>query len=289
MRFVDSVLEIAKQQSGQKEEPKGSNRGPMVTQYQNRTGYPGGGVPWCLCFCYWCIDQACRAASIPNALKKTGSCDVVMAWAKQQGVLHTDPKIGDIGLVLAARGSLDAVHAFFVTGVDEECVRTLEGNSNNDGSREGYEVVPRGRPRSAKIVYVRWADLAGFHGATVKTTPPASPASVEPPPPACEKAAVVIAGTKLGDFEVLDGLTMVPAREALNHLAPKDQAARVGAELAWDGESRTLHMGDHVLASQVLVRDGVSSAHVRKIVSFANEVFGTKWTLSSANSVITIA
>jgi hypothetical protein len=150
--LIERVLAIAALEVGVSEEPKGSNRGPRVEQYQRATGYQFP-VPWCLCFCYWCVAKACKALGFKNPLMQTGDCDALMAWAKRNGRLHLAPKRGDIALLV--RGN-DAYHAFFVVEVGPRSIETIEGNSNVGGSREGYAVVRRRRALGSPMRFVRF-------------------------------------------------------------------------------------------------------------------------------------
>ncbi|RYG22958.1 CHAP domain-containing protein [bacterium] len=276
MKFKDTAIDIAGSQEGQKESPVGSNKGPMVTQYQRCTGYPKGGVAWCLCFCYWCIDEACQRFGIVNPVLKTGGCDQILSWAKSHNLFHTTPEVGDIGLVLAAPGSSDAVHAFMVSEVSGGQIGTIEGNSNKGGGREGYIVVRRKRPQSTKIVYVRWADLSQFKNLK------------EEPEPLKEMKMVVVAEKEFGQCEVVDGATWVPVRKLLEAVVP-DAKKDVLNTLAWDADDQTLKMGDRLFAGQVFLRDGSSYAPIRKIVDFANAVFGTHLAVALAGEKVLVA
>jgi CHAP domain len=64
------------------------------------------------------------------------------------------PQVGDIFIMDFGGGH---GHTGFVTKVYEGRIETLEGNSNADGSREGYEVCskPNGRPISSIKGFIR--------------------------------------------------------------------------------------------------------------------------------------
>lgn len=55
---------------------------------------------------------------------------------------HSAPEAGDIFIIGYDKG---LGHAGFVERVDGEIIHTIEGNTNDTGSREGYEVCRRER------------------------------------------------------------------------------------------------------------------------------------------------
>lgn len=131
-------LQIAITQIGQEEVPRGSNWGttdmPAVINYLKSVGisFPAA---WCMAFVYWC----CKEAYPTNPLVKTGG--VLAQWNKiQPQFKHVTPKAGDIFIMDYGHG---LGHTGFVESVEGENIRTIEGNTNDTGSREGYEVCRR--------------------------------------------------------------------------------------------------------------------------------------------------
>lgn len=144
---VENILSIANSQVGVAEQPKGSNSGPEVNAYLSSVGL-GKGNAWCMAFVYWCVNTACAEDGTKNPLLKTGG--VLRQWNEttcrkvpktSQGI-----KPGDIFIMEFSKG---AGHTGFVEKVANGMVYTIEGNTNNDGSREGYEVAKRQRPISS--------------------------------------------------------------------------------------------------------------------------------------------
>lgn len=147
MTLAERSLQIAISQLGVSEQPKGSNSGPEVNQYLKSVGL-GKGYAWCMAFVYWCVNKAAGEMGIQNPLVKTG------------GVLHqfnhttlrklpnrsAGVKPGDIFIMQFGDGT---GHTGFVEKVENGIVTTIEGNTNDDGSREGYEVARRQRPISS--------------------------------------------------------------------------------------------------------------------------------------------
>lgn len=117
------------------------NRGARVEALQRWSG-GAPGQPWCAYLVAFVLDIAFEGKS---PLPRTGSCDVLLETATRHGWLVPDPEAGDVFLVL--KTPTDAVHTGFVTEVlGDGTVRTLEGNTNDDGSRDGYGVFERVRP-----------------------------------------------------------------------------------------------------------------------------------------------
>jgi hypothetical protein len=152
MTISERSIQIAISQIGVQEVPIGSNGGPEVTQYLNSVGL-GAGYPWCMAFVYWCVNKACTELNLPNPLVKTAG--VLNQWNKT--TLRKLPrtasniKPGDIGIIAHSNG---LAHAVMVESISGGLVRTVEGNSNTNGSREGYEVEPRQRSITEFIGFI---------------------------------------------------------------------------------------------------------------------------------------
>lgn len=131
------ALEIAISQIGQKENPLGSNWGHPVQDYLASVNitFPAA---WCYAFQYWCFDQASHQLNIRNPLIKTGS--VLKAWntALPSNKVKTIPQSGDI-FIMSLGGGLG--HCGIIESIqNNELLTTIEGNTNDTGSREGIEV-----------------------------------------------------------------------------------------------------------------------------------------------------
>ena len=152
------ALKVAISQLGQIEEPKGSNKGPMVNEYLKSVGLDPG-YAWCQAFVYWCYLQAAKAAGIEcPVVRSAGVKDcwsrtatnkkifILMALAKHDLVAP-----GDQVILLFKNGG----HTCLVEKIEGDVIHTIEGNSNTDGSREGYEVTRHQR-------HFNDAAIAGF-------------------------------------------------------------------------------------------------------------------------------
>lgn len=151
MALQQKAIEIAISQLGQEEKPRGSNWGEPVKSYLASVGitFPAS---WCMSFVYWCFLQAAKALNIKTPLTKTGG--VLNAWNKAPATVKvTDPQPGDIFIQDHGHG---LGHTGIVERVEGDNVYTIEGNTNDTGSREGYEVCRRVRKKSSIIGYLRY-------------------------------------------------------------------------------------------------------------------------------------
>jgi hypothetical protein len=137
-----AALAVAVTQLGVHEKTN-KNDGPEVEMYLKSVGL-GKGNPWCMAFAYWCVSQAATATGERNYLRKTGS--VMMQWNSTLCKRSLTPEPGAIFIMDFGGGT---GHTGFVEKVEGEYVYTVEGNTNDDGSREGYEVCRRKRKISS--------------------------------------------------------------------------------------------------------------------------------------------
>lgn len=147
MQLGDTVVAVAKQHL--KEHPveiDGQNSGPWVRLYMD--GNQGAAYPWCAGFVTYALRQAAQAHGQAAPFKRTYSCDVLAAEAKQSKRYKkkTSPAhvpAGTVFLVPRAGNPNDLVHTGLIVGGDGTVFNTIEGNTNDSGSREGFEVCAR--------------------------------------------------------------------------------------------------------------------------------------------------
>lgn len=154
MTLQERALEAAISQLGVEEVPRGSNRGPQVDQYIKSVGLdPAGKYSWCMAFMYWCMQQAADAMGRQNPMYKTGG--VLLQWKMRKTLYgkYNSPKPGDIFIMDYGKGT---GHTGIVERVEDGIVHTIEGNTNDEGSREGFEVCRRTRPRGKIVGYLRF-------------------------------------------------------------------------------------------------------------------------------------
>jgi hypothetical protein len=133
---TERMLMFARSQVGVQEIPRGSNWGPVIRLYLKAAGFTTP-QPWCGCFLIWC------AWSAHHELKYILSASTVQMYAraKKAGRLSRLPKRGRIFVYHDGKVG----HCGIIIKVVGAKIWTIEGNTNDEGSREGYEVCVRVR------------------------------------------------------------------------------------------------------------------------------------------------
>jgi hypothetical protein len=141
--LLQAVLDTAATQLDVRETPGTPNRGPQVDLYVRSVGLdPAGGYSWCQAFVYWCFAQAAAAGGAANPCVRTAG--VLEHWAKSPladrvyaQAASDDPRLVRPGAVFIINHGGGKGHAGLVTQVVSGAVATIEGNTNQAGSREG--------------------------------------------------------------------------------------------------------------------------------------------------------
>lgn len=127
-------------------EKTGHNDGVMVETYLRYCGLPKG-QPWCASFVCWCYNKA----GVKNP--RSGFCPDLflpkhIVYKRTMRAPQNIPQTGDIGgLYFPEKGRI--AHTFFIDTWGEKYVLTVEGNTNEAGSREGDGVYRKRRPKSS--------------------------------------------------------------------------------------------------------------------------------------------
>lgn len=147
------ALEIADNEIGVREVPFGSNRGPRVDVYLSTVDEDLLGNPWCMAFVYWCFEEASKSLEVRNPLPRTAH--VLDSWDKtirlQNAIVvkadeaRRDPSLITPGMIFYINTGGRRGHTGLVVDEDEHMLVTIEGNTNDDGSREGIGVYRRNR------------------------------------------------------------------------------------------------------------------------------------------------
>lgn len=137
------MAKIYSSQIGVKE-ATGKNDGPQIKAYLKVSGLPEG-HPWCAAFVAWCFKMAgittINSAYSPN-------------WFIKSRLTKT-PKQGDlIGIYFKNLGRI--AHVGFYDRADNSFVIAVEGNTNDQGSREGNRVAKRRRLKTQIRAYADW-------------------------------------------------------------------------------------------------------------------------------------
>lgn len=143
--MTKKVIEFARSQLGVSEQPPGSNKGPEVEKYLGCVGitFPAA---WCAAFVVYSHLQV-GVTDIP----KTGG--VLDLWNKSSEHRVSTPEPGDVVIFDYGGGK---GHTGIVEAVDGDTLTTIEGNTNDDGSREGYEVARRQRSAAKAKGFLRF-------------------------------------------------------------------------------------------------------------------------------------
>jgi hypothetical protein len=132
----------------------GSNKGPWVRLYMK--GNEGLSWPWCAGFVCYILNQARNSANVPSPITPSFSCDSLAASAKKNNIFLKESEISDKNIIkpgsffLSRRTSMDWEHIGIVTLVENDIFYSIEGNTNDEGSAEGYEVCKRIRNYKGK-------------------------------------------------------------------------------------------------------------------------------------------
>lgn len=145
----DGVVEFASQHLiAHPREVGGANAGPWVRLYMK--GFDGPSALWCAGFVTFCLNQAAEALMHPMPIGGSFSCDTLAHQGQQAGSFlserHATPdRITPGSIFLKRSDPFDWTHTGLVTSAGDTLYQTIEGNTNDDGSREGYEVCARRR------------------------------------------------------------------------------------------------------------------------------------------------
>jgi hypothetical protein len=155
MLLKDKTAEIALGEKGVKE--VGKNAGPRVEVYLRCVGL-GPGYAWCAAFVSWCVEQAFKAVGLGDGLVGP------MLFRKSAGALALFHVNAPLVVPRGAQVALPCIgvedhggglgHVYIILAVHPDgTLDTIEGNTNEAGSREGNAVVHKlGKRRLADCV-----------------------------------------------------------------------------------------------------------------------------------------
>jgi hypothetical protein len=136
----------------------GPNAGPWARAYMK--GHEGVDWPWCAGFVVSVIEQATSLRVTGSPVKHTFSCDSLAHDAKASGRFVNGTsiasgakswsKLGACQIFLVRLSPNDWTHAGFALSGKDNMFQTIEGNTNDSGHREGYEVTGRTRSLDKK-------------------------------------------------------------------------------------------------------------------------------------------
>jgi hypothetical protein len=138
------------------------NSGPRVMEYLSNAGI-NVAAPWCAAFVQMCADIAASTLAIKNPLddvKLEAYVQSYFQWADENNLLVKESQALPGDLVLYSFGKKRWDHiGILLDAPTESAFRTIEGNTNAAGSREGDGVLIRlrGTKKGYPVQFVRWA------------------------------------------------------------------------------------------------------------------------------------
>lgn len=155
MTLGERVIEVAKSYLTLRE-ATGHNDGPLIDRMLEYLGLPHN-LSWCLAFCLWCYHQAITPLPFP----KIARCATFWQMVQENEVRYKTFDAEDVswGVVKARPGDVmifsrdhsptvknwDGHAALVVAQLSPRKWRTIEGNTNAAGSREGDGVYLKER------------------------------------------------------------------------------------------------------------------------------------------------
>lgn len=147
-----TVSEVYLSQVGVVEKPRGSNWGPDVAHYLKsvNTNSP---APWCAAFVHFCLDSA-EIKNTVTAYSPTAQNKKNLVYYKARLIKPVES--GDVFTIFFPTMGRIAHTGFVHRQINGSTVETVEGNSNDGGSRDGYGVFRRKRPIHTLYSISRW-------------------------------------------------------------------------------------------------------------------------------------
>lgn len=137
-------------------EATGRNDGVSVEKYLKTVGL-GKGYPWCAAFVKWCLQEAGYVqAKVINGMAL--SCHRPGHLVYSKGVKIRAPIPGDVGTLYYPSLKRIGHTFFFDEEINEKVYKSVEGNTNGAGSREGNGVYVKYRSYKATHSISRWTE-----------------------------------------------------------------------------------------------------------------------------------
>ncbi len=130
----------------------GNNDGKSVEIYLHSVGLPKGN-PWCAAFLYFCLHRNNVVAPHSGYCPDWFRNNVIYSPSKKINI--SIPDTTDVfGIYFSSLGRV--AHVGFIDKWMKGNVITVEGNTNDDGSRDGNGVYRKLRPSSTIYIVSRW-------------------------------------------------------------------------------------------------------------------------------------
>lgn len=150
----DVFLAAMRQHTPVREEPLNSNRGQMVEAYQRANGGKPGDS-WCMQLQNY-VGRMAFGATWP--LHMTGSTNEAAADAKAKGILFesSEAEPGDIFLLFSRKSGLFHHAGAVANVITGATFPTYEGNTNKDGSSNGFGFFAKSRDVKPGDKVIKW-------------------------------------------------------------------------------------------------------------------------------------
>lgn len=136
-------------------EKTGKNDGVEVEKYLKSVGL-GKGYAWCSAFTHWCLNEAGYDVSKMTAWSPSAYNKNNIITSK--GTFYKEPKPGDVFVLYYPNLKRIGHTGFFHRQQNSTVFETVEGNTNQAGSREGDGVYRKFRSFKATYAITRWTD-----------------------------------------------------------------------------------------------------------------------------------
>lgn len=133
-------------------EATGKNDGKQVEAYLKSVKL-GKGYAWCAAYVKWVFDQ-CGIPTTINAMALSAHRPGHLVYSK--GKKLKEPKAGDVFTLYYAHLKRIGHTGFFDKEINSKVYRTVEGNTNAAGSREGDGVYIKYRSYNSTYSISRW-------------------------------------------------------------------------------------------------------------------------------------
>lgn len=147
---------IALKEVGVKE--VGNNGGPRIREYQAATWLEPGSWPWCAAFVCWCLRESLKVSPAAFKRPETAGAYDFENWARDnaaKGVRLIKPATDSVreGDIVVYKFSHIGIAVANESG---GMVKTVEGNTDDDGGREGDGVYrkTRKKPQIRSIIRI---------------------------------------------------------------------------------------------------------------------------------------
>ncbi len=257
-QVIELLVKIAKKEVGTEEVPRGSNSGKRVQEYQDADTLGGTGYYWCASFVVWVCKLVCAFFNCRLPFPASASCDDILRHGREKKLIYSTPQVGDIFFVVPDPDKpWDATHMGLVTEAEGRNWRSAEGNSNSDGSRNGYEVASNPKVVASRFKFYRWVKELG----NLELNP-------------TNEATVFLSGRNLGSFPIMGKDIIFPVKDFFKFLGKSIDT------LKFDPETRALSLDGKIITGVVTLKDGHSHMPLAKLVAFISGYPGSKLNLA---------